>query len=1128
MKHLLKISFVAVTAAILAFRLHAQTSYQPKYELINKAEYPTSDLAVATYNVLDYGADPTGQRDCTRLFQTLLDKLAGVGTLSTERGNYANLTGGILYVPAGKYLFTGKLIVPRGVTLRGDWKKPEPGQPVSGTILIVKPATVGDPEAVENSFITMQPTTEVSNLAFWYPDQDINHVTAYPPTLCYGQQGYWGNDYCNGRHLTFINAYTAIRMNDKNGGGCPNVFDVYGTPLHQGIVMDAIADVGRFDGIHFSGSYWADCGLDGAPSVSSVNNYLYNNAIAMVMRRNDWSYTTNFYVDHYKIGFSAENSPAGISLSGSPNGQNYRFRLNDCQTGINIGAASGAGIMFTDVVTTGGDTGIHLEPNVSGPVSFYGCSIGANGYALLTDDMASSALSFQDCDIRSETRVLGGQLTANANRFYKNVMVWTKARTIFTGNTMENGAKFENNSIFESTVSEAQTTVRPLPVFEDSWMEIKSARPARAALYVVTDPEFGAVPLTVKDDLNSAQDNTKAIQNALDKAKSEGGGIVYIPSGHYRMNGNITIPAGVELKGSGDLATVPKGNGAILECMVGEGEENGTPFITMEQESGIRGITVNYPRQDDPRTVKVYPYTLRGNANVYIVNLALRTAYRGVDLFTNKCDNHYVDYLGGHCFMNVIRVGGNSKNGLISNIQCNTIAYACGDETKFGAWPNSEKMADNKGKLQDYAYGQNKEELDFMIIGDCDGEILYDNFLFGCNKGMIFQNDGGGGATNVHSMGNAVDGAVNTFVFNSLGDDLDLINSQVVALAHNSGQIKYNYIPATFVTMGPDCNRQVTFFSSDHWGSGDYFASVKAGTLNLYLPNLHQSGSVCTFDVSSSSKINMAGGLVSGLKNLVRTVGSMESQIHVASSVIDEVGTTANRFAKWENNLPTAWQLAKGIEIAKYRWSAKASNDENGTQQKARLGIDGSLGTNWNTEAVQTSGQWYQVGFYRDETFNTVILIAPNGQGPADYKVEVSSDATNWTQVKTGKDAGSMAVITFNTVTAKYVRITQMGSKNANWGISEFKIALLKEGQLSGVNYPETAPGDVVYHGQCLYFKGNMVGSSVAVYAVTGVRMLSVPSAPAKMDLSHLSKGQYLVSVRNDQWFSVKQIKIIR
>ena len=38
--------------------LNAQ-NYAPNYQLINNQDYPTSDLAVAMYNVLDYGADPT-------------------------------------------------------------------------------------------------------------------------------------------------------------------------------------------------------------------------------------------------------------------------------------------------------------------------------------------------------------------------------------------------------------------------------------------------------------------------------------------------------------------------------------------------------------------------------------------------------------------------------------------------------------------------------------------------------------------------------------------------------------------------------------------------------------------------------------------------------------------------------------------------------------------------------------------------------------------------------------------------------------------------------------------------------------------------------------------------------------
>ncbi|MBQ9667393.1 MAG: hypothetical protein IJV45_01410 [Prevotella sp.] len=51
------------------------------------------------------------------------------------------------------------------------------------------------------------------------------------------------------RHCTFINSYIAVKFSTTNGGGCPNVFDIYGTALHEGVVMDHIADVGRIDGV---------------------------------------------------------------------------------------------------------------------------------------------------------------------------------------------------------------------------------------------------------------------------------------------------------------------------------------------------------------------------------------------------------------------------------------------------------------------------------------------------------------------------------------------------------------------------------------------------------------------------------------------------------------------------------------------------------------------------------------------------------------------------------------------------------------------------------------------------------------------------------------------------------------
>ena len=242
--------------ALLAWAFTA-LAYQANYQLINNPAYPSSDLGVATVNVLDQGLDNTGQRDCTAQLQAILDEMGGVDPANrTDRGqNCKNISGGTVYLPAGKYLFKGQLIIPIGVTVRGDWKRPDMTSAAEGTVIVVEPDTYS--YDTDRSFMVMQPCTEVSNLTFWYPGQEADNVREMPPTVMFGQNNHWGNEYTTVRHCTFINSYVAVEFNPKAGGGCPNVFDIYGTPLHSGIVMDVIADIGRFDGMHFAPDYWA-------------------------------------------------------------------------------------------------------------------------------------------------------------------------------------------------------------------------------------------------------------------------------------------------------------------------------------------------------------------------------------------------------------------------------------------------------------------------------------------------------------------------------------------------------------------------------------------------------------------------------------------------------------------------------------------------------------------------------------------------------------------------------------------------------------------------------------------------------------------------------------------------------
>lgn len=1090
-KLLISLWLMAVTSAVLA-----AVDYTPKYQLINNPDYPTNDLAVATYNLMDYDVDNTGQEDCTGKINTLLAKLNGV-TGAGAIGNYKYITGGILYIPAGKYLITDQIKVPRGVTIRGDWKKPEGS--IEGTVLVVRPkkSATGTTDETKAA-ITMQPTSQVDHLTFWYPDQDINDVTAYPPTVRFGYDGYWGNDYTSVRHCTFVNSYIGIKFSEKNGGGCPNIFDVYGTPLCEGINIDCLADVGRFDWLSFSPKYWANSGLDGAPSYSAIRSYVRDNATAVVMRRNDWSYTCNLEVEGYNVGFSAEQSAPGAATFGQPNGHNYGFNLKDCYIGVDVKYCSGSGIMFTNVNTKDCSLGVYYRAGM-GPVQFLGCNIDATEQGLRTDVNGGVGLLMQQCEIKGESFIQGAQFTSINCTYNGNVNIGPMARSIFKGNTFKSG-EYNNKSLYTCEYDETPVSVKDVPVYKTEWLEIKDTKPARAALYVVTDAEFGAVPVDIESTRNmgSLVDASSAIQAALDKAGAEGGGIVYLPAGHYRMDKGIRIPKGVELKGAGDIGSVPKGNGSILEVNgVNEGNENAEAFVMMEEGSGIRGVHFNYPNQTEIKSIKTYPYTIRGNKNCYIVNVAARTAYRVLDLFTNKCDNHYVDYLAGHAYMNVIRVGGGSENGIISNIQCNTIAHACGDESKFGCWPNADPCKDNT--FSALVYGQNYEQLDFFIIGDCREQVLYNNFLFGCHDGMRFQKDNGKGAVNCHSLGNAVDGAVNTFVINGIDTDLDLTNSQVVALNHTENVLN-NSLSAYFFTTGSDCDKTVNFFSTNIWGGGDYSYKIGGGNVNMYLTNMQSSGAVNTFDVASSANLKVVGGFI---KSAVKTNNATStSHTGIYATVFDK-GSASGSWAANDNNLPIAWTFGNTSNmLPRTGWTA-ASNKNNGS---ARNAIDGNASTRWDSGAQKDNvGTYLLINMQKDYTFNAIILDAANSpnDGPAAYKVEVyRNDA--YEEVATGSDGGAQTIVTFDEpVTASRVRITLLDNTKGNyWSVHELYLANL---DIVNVDMP-TAIENIVADEA---FSSD--DATVEIYGLNGMKVATVTADDVHSTTSSLPRGIYII-----------------
>lgn len=996
---MLKNHYPAVTWRLLIMLLLCTRASAQNWKLIQPV-FPTTDAFVAAYNVKDDGATGDGVTDVTTIFQNRLNALG-------------NLGGGTLFVPAGRYAIRGALVIPRGVTLRGEWQKPVKGQAINGTILMAYTGR-GDENAA--SFITMEPTASVQDLAIWYPEQLPNSITPYSPAITFGRPDYWGNEFCNARNITLVNAYSGVVFSRLNGGSCPIVNGLYGTPLSRGLEIDNIADVGHLENIDFSPAYWAGSGLPNAPAAGSgYTGWMHANGTGIVMRRNDWTYTSFVNIEGYKIGFHA--APSIASPGAIPNGHNYGMTFSNCSTGIYCEGVSNVGIMFARVNTVGCTNGIVVgSNNTDGALQLHTCNISGTTNAISTAAGCQARIMAQQCTFGSgKVNITGGTFMASDcdfNNSAPQISLGEKSRGLITGNRFKNTVNIEDNTPYTNVIDHSPLSLPKLPAFPV--LSTRAQQPSRKALYVAT-----AAPFNAKND--GITDNTTPVQNALNQAFAEGGGIVFLPPGKYKFSGHLSIPRGVELKGATDNLAAPMGQGTILEPYADKNNPGGTPFIKLAATSGIRGLTINYPEQvyANLPNVPAYPYTIQGTGNdIYIVNVGLRASYNGVDLFTNKCDNHYVEGLTGHVFSTGIKVGAGSTGGLISNAQFNTIVYAAGAESKWGSWPNSP-VGDNSK-----AYDYNFNNLDFIALGNCSGEVLYNNFIYGARHGMAFLQDGSGPSG--ISLGTGLDGTRNAISFQGLGaGGFDLINSQLVAV----GDTTYSYIETT-----PSFTATVNLFNTDFWGNpGKSLDMSGSGTLRFQSANFHQPGQM-RFATIKAGALAIHNSAVWPVNTVLNAGG--EPRFSAQSSIVDSNNIIPAKAALWKNNFGNAWGISIEGAMDRRGWTATASVNSN----TAQYALD-SATTRWTTSGPQTNGQSFTVDMKTVNTIRAVVLdcsLSP-GDSPAGYDLFVSLDGVNWgSPVVSGAGTTGMTLISFPEKVARYVRVVQTSSRSWWWTIQEF------------------------------------------------------------------------------------------
>jgi hypothetical protein len=253
-----------------------------------------------------------------------------------------------------------------------------------------------------------------------------------------------------------------------------------------------------------------------------------------------------------------------------------------------------------------------------------------------------------------------------------------------------------------------------------------AARPGKTepAAYETNVKNFGA-----RGD--GASDETTAFQRALDSAHTAGGGIVYAPPGRYLFRGVLSVPDGVTLRGSYSCVpshtgfrdrTQPKpgDDGTALLATAGRNKEDGEPFITLNTNSSVAGLTIYYPEQVTDAAPIAYPWTIamRGK-NPAAFDLELLNPYQGIDASRNE--RHNIRNICGQPLRRGIWVDAIYDIGRIENVH-------------FNPWWTGG------GPVYEWQT-QNGEA---FIFGRADWEYVLNTFCFGYHVGYKFVHTGTG------------------------------------------------------------------------------------------------------------------------------------------------------------------------------------------------------------------------------------------------------------------------------------------------------------------------------------------------------------------------------------------------
>jgi len=309
-------------------------------------------------------------------------------------------------------------------------------------------------------------------------------------------------------------------------------------------------------------------------------------------------------------------------------------------------------------------------------------------------------------------------------------------------------------------------------------------------------------------------DDTKSLQAALDAARA-GGPVCYLPVGHYRLDGSVTVPAGVTLCGaSGGVPHSEHPIGTVLLAFGGRGNQDAEPLVTLKPNAVVRSLTIHYPEQSLSEVVP-YPWSIRVDGELcQIVDVTLTNPYRAIDVGTKWNELHLIRNVFACPLKTGVYIDQCTDIGRIENVHFNPNFW-----TRMALKPGFPG-GDIKAYLEKNLVG--------FKIGKTDWEFISNSFVIFPRIGFHFDDFG-------HGPGNAV--------VTQSGSDICPVGVRVDRTQAHAGVQFVNGQFMSTVEVGGNNRGPVKFSNCGFWGTELTREHVRhEGESSLVLTACHFTG----------------------------------------------------------------------------------------------------------------------------------------------------------------------------------------------------------------------------------------------------------------------------------------------